>query len=106
MFTGVSIITTTFPDEAQALETARALVEARLAACVHVSPVKSVYRWEGALHEEAEYLLSVKTAAARVPEAAALIRNRHPYDVPELLVAPVAEGDAGYLKWVLGEVMP
>lgn len=103
METGVVIITTTLPSEEQALELARALVEAHLAACVHVSPVTSVYRWEGSLHEDAEYLLSAKVADARANEAIAFIKARHPYDLPEILTTHVIGGDVAYLKWVQRE---
>ncbi len=38
------------------------LVERRLAACVNiVGPIRSVYRWQGEIHNEAEYLLLIKT---------------------------------------------
>ena len=54
----------TTPDEASALRIARTLVEERLAACVNVIPkVTSVYRWEGRVQENDEWLLIIKSAA-------------------------------------------
>jgi periplasmic divalent cation tolerance protein len=103
METGVVIISTTIPSEELALELARALVEAHLAACVQVSPVKSVYRWESSLHVDAEHLLSAKTAAACADKLIAFIKERHPYELPEILQVPVSGGYPAYFEWVKGE---
>ena len=94
------VVTTTLPDQAGALELARELVEARLAACVHVIPITSVYRWEGRLEEQAEWACHVKTTVERVPELFARIQSLHPYQVPEILTLPVGQGNPAYLKWV------
>ena len=96
----VVVVTTTLADQTGALELARALVEARLAACVHVMPITSVYRWEGRLEEQAEWACHIKTTVERAPELYAQIRSLHPYQVPEILTLAVREGDAAYLGWV------
>lgn len=96
----VVVVTTTLADQTGALELARALVEARLAACVHVIPITSVYRWEGRLEEQAEWACHIKTTVERAPELYAQIRSLHPYQVPEILTLAVGEGDAAYLGWV------
>ncbi|MFC5065895.1 divalent-cation tolerance protein CutA [Actinomycetospora atypica] len=96
----VVLCTTDSADEAERL--ARGLVEAHLAACVQiVGPVRSVFRWEGAVSVEAEYQLVVKTA--RVPEATAWIVGNHSYDVPEVIALPVTGGHETYLTWVTDE---
>ncbi len=83
---------------------ARALVEERLAACGSVVPeVTSVYRWRGAVEEEAEALVVLKTATDRVEALTRRARELHPYEVPEILALPVASGDPGYLRWVVEE---
>ena len=98
----VVLVLTTFPtdpDEANAF--ARTLVEERLAACVNVhSPVTSIYRWEGAIEEAVERQLTIKTTTARVEALKARIKELHPYDVPEILVLPIADGGEDYLRWV------
>lgn len=96
----VLITTTDSDDEAGRL--ARGLVEARLAACVQiVGPVRSVFRWEGAVQVEPEYQLVVKTA--RVAEVTDWIVEHHSYDVPEVIALPVVGGHETYLTWVADE---
>ena len=102
----VVLVLTTFPidpDEANAF--ARTLVEERLAACVNVhSAVTSIYRWEGAIEEAVERQLAIKTTTARLEALKARIKELHPYDVPEILVVPIAGGGEEYLRWVMDSV--
>lgn len=82
---------------------AKGLVSARLAACVNVVPgVVSHYRWKGTLHRDPEALLIAKTSAARLPALKRWVEKNHPYEVPEVLALPVADGAGSYLGW-LGE---
>ena len=77
------------------------MVEERLAACAQVTgPVSSVYRWQGEVETAAEWYCHLKTTAERAPALLARIRELHPYDTPEIIALPVAEGDAAYLRWV------
>lgn len=100
----VLLLLCTCPDDAAAAALARALVEARLAACVNRVPaVASTYRWQGQLVEETEALLLIKTTAARYPELAAKILELHPYSIPELIALPVDQGLPEYLGWVISE---
>src|ERR1051326_2625051 len=79
----------------------RALVEIRLAACVNVvGPLRSIYRWQGAIEDATEHLLLVKARAADVPALEAEVRARHSYEVPEILALPVRGGSAAYLQWL------
>ncbi len=97
----------TAPDAEVGARIARALVEERWAACVNLVPgVRSVYRWEGKLEDEAEVLLVVKTRADRVSGLAERLRALHPYDVPELVALPVEQGLEAYLAWVRRESAP
>jgi periplasmic divalent cation tolerance protein len=82
---------------------ARALVEARVAACVNVSAaVQSVYRWKGALESDAEVTLFIKLPAENMPRLRELIAREHPYELPELLAFPAdpALSSAAYQAWV------
>lgn len=88
------------PDQAESL--ARAVVEARLAACVNVLPgVRSVYVWEGELCEDQECTLLIKTATERVEALSARIHELHSYDTPEIVVLETSDAtDAAYRSWV------
>jgi len=80
---------------------ARLLVEAGVAACVNVlGPVRSIYRWNGELCDDLEQQLVIKTRVGRYAALEELLRNEHPYDVPEILALPVAAGGASYLAWL------
>ena len=92
------------PGAAHGQRLARALVEERLAACGSVVPaVTSVYRWEGAIEEEEEALVVLKTTADRVPPLTERALELHPYEVPEILALPVLGGNPGYLDWLTEE---
>ena len=86
---------------------AHALVEARLAACVNiVERIHSVYRWEGKVTDDAEQLLVIKTTDERVPALREELFKRHPYEVPEFVVVPIAETSDAYGAWILQSVAP
>lgn len=103
MSSDVIVVLSTMPPAA-ADAIAETLVGERIAACVNlVGPVRSIYRWDGAVHNEAELLAVIKTTAARRDALIARLRELHPYDVPEILVMPVDHGLAGYLDWVRAE---
>ena len=84
------LVLTNCPDEESANAIALALVEERLAACVNILPrVQSVYRWQGAVESATEIPLFIKSTATNYPALEAAIRNRHPYQVPEIIALPV-----------------
>ena len=92
------------PDEACANRIALAVVEAGLAACVNLLPrVQSVYRWQGAIESASEVPLLIKTTAGRYGELEAAVRKLHPYDVPEIIALPIAQGLPAYLDWLAAE---
>jgi periplasmic divalent cation tolerance protein len=98
----VVLTTTDSADEAERLS--RVLVDARLTACVQIAgPVRSVFRWEGAVSVEEEWQLWLKTDVARVDDLTARLVAEHTYDVPEVLVLPVVGGHGPYLAWVTQE---
>ena len=98
------LLFTNAPDRDVAMRIARALVDARLAACVNVlSGCTSVYRWDGAVETAEEVPMIIKTRAGRYDEVEAAIRRLHPYELPEILAVPVVHGLSEYLEWVAGE---
>ena len=92
------------PDESVAARIAQELVEARLAACVNRLPgMRSVFRWKGALQDEPEVLLAIKTVRSRYEELEMRLKALHPYEVPEIIALPVLAGAAPYLAWLAEE---
>lgn len=103
MSTGVAIVLMTAPDETKAAEIARRLVEERLIACANIFPrVRSIYRWEGKVSDEAETMVMMKIDASRFERVKDRILELHPYGVPEVLALDVDAGNGPYLEWVLG----
>jgi periplasmic divalent cation tolerance protein len=96
----VVLITTATATRDNARAIAEALVEARLAACVHILAADSVYRWRGSVQREPELLLQIKTTAERAAAAQACILSLHAYDLPEVTVTPIIGGSPAYLDWV------
>ena len=99
-------VTTTVGSRPDAEAFARAILDARLAACVQLEEgLTSFYRWEGRDCEEAEVRLTIKTLPSALPGLQALFREKHPYEVPQF-VAWEGQGSDGYADWVRGEVRP
>ncbi|NHA67482.1 divalent-cation tolerance protein CutA [Phycicoccus flavus] len=97
----------TTPDRESALRIARVLVGEGLAACAQVVPgVTSVYVWDGAVQEDDEHLLLVKSTAARFGAIRERVGAEHPYDTPEVLAVPVTDSDTRYASWVRDTVRP
>ena len=97
------IVLTTLPADGGAETLARTLVEERLAACANLlPPMDSIYRWEGAIEQERERQVLLKTSRERLPALWERLRELHPYETPEFLVLGVQDGSDAYLRW-LGE---
>lgn len=84
---------------------AQALVTQHLAACVNITAVDSVYRWKGELCEDREQLLIIKTVKGRVDHVMKEIRKLHSYELPEMIVLPLAGGYPPYLRWLAEETV-
>jgi periplasmic divalent cation tolerance protein len=97
---GAIVVLTTLGADADAAALARTLVDEHLAACVNVLPaMTSVYRWKGAVEQDREQQLVIKTAPAQLPALEARVRELHPYELPEFLVLS-ASGSKAYLDWI------
>lgn len=84
---------------------ARAVVERRLAACVNIVPeVRSIYRWQGAVHDDAEALMIMKTTADRFEALRRAVVDLHSYDVCEIIALPITAGHPPYLDWITSSV--
>jgi periplasmic divalent cation tolerance protein len=103
--TNAKVVLTTVGSSEKAEQLAVALVERRLAACVNiVGPIRSIYRWKGAIEREQEYLLVIKTTTERAAELAAAFDETHPYEVPEHVELSIAGGGEKYLRWLGAQV--
>jgi periplasmic divalent cation tolerance protein len=95
------VVLVTCGSEEEALKIAQSLVEERLAACVNLlSPVRSIYRWEGKICDEREWILIIKTQKKRFEKLEKKVKSLHSYSVPEIIGLSVVEGNPPYLKWV------
>lgn len=99
---GVVLVTAGSKQEAGAI--AHALVDAKLAACVSIMPIQSVYTWQGAVHQDEEWQLMIKTDLSRFPNLEAKIREIHSYELPEIIALPIMQGSKPYLDWIGGQV--
>lgn len=93
------LATTTVATRDQALHLARLLVEEKLAACVQLQAIESVYRWDGVLQQEPEWRLLIKTLESRWPAARQRLLSEHPYELPALTAWPAASTPE-FLHWV------
>lgn len=100
MATGFSLVMTTCADMAEARTLARLLVDERLAACVQIFPIESVYTWEGTVQEAPEVMLLCKIEHDAYPDVEAAIRAAHSYETPEIVEIAIEQGSQAYLGWV------
>jgi periplasmic divalent cation tolerance protein len=95
------VVLVTCGSEEEAMKIANALVEEHLAACVNlVSLIRSIYRWEGKIWDEKEWLLVIKTQKQRFGEVEKKVKSLHSYSVPEIISLPIVEGSSSYLNWL------
>lgn len=101
--TSCHVVLTTLPSRDAAETIARALVDARLAACVQlIDGLRSIYRWQGRIEESAEVQLIAKTTPAASAALVDRLRALHPYDVPEILTLDAAASES-YARWLTEE---
>ena len=80
---------------------AKHLVDARLAACVNITqPIQSIYRWQGKVTEDKEFLLVIKSSRELFDEIKAAVTKLHSYTTPEIICLPIVDGSQDYLQWI------
>ncbi|TAF55527.1 MAG: divalent-cation tolerance protein CutA, partial [Oscillatoriales cyanobacterium] len=94
------VVYVTAGSETEAWTIAQALVTDRLAACVSLTPITSVYRWDGAIQQESEWQLVIKTRRECWDAVQAAIERLHSYEVPECIAVPIVAGTPPYLQWI------
>ena len=102
------VVLVTCSSQEEASRIARAVVSARLAACVNIldSPVRSVYRWKGRIETAMEFLLVIKTRRARLRALESAVAALHSYQTPEFIALPISEGSRKYHSWLEECVRP
>ena len=90
----------TVGSEEEAASIGKKLIEERLAACVNILPVKSVYRWEDSIEEDSEVVMFIKTRSSRAEEVSERVKSLHSYDIPCIVVLPIQQGNPDYLQWI------
>ena len=95
------IIVSTYPDKKILNKTANELVKNRLAACVNITKISSVYSWKGKIEKTSEYLALFKTTQKNSAILKKTIKKMHPYEVPEIAEINVNSINQPYLKWLV-----
>ena len=100
----MKLVITNMPNLKAAEQLAQQLIEARIAACINIlAPCTSIYRWQGKVESTQEFPLLIKTTEMRYQEVQRMIRERHPYELPEIICVAVEDGLPEYLNWVENE---
>jgi periplasmic divalent cation tolerance protein len=101
-----NVVLVTASTEEEAVQIARALVESRLAGCVNIiQGVRSIYRWQGKVEDEAEVLMIMKTRRGLFDELVRRVKDLHSCTVPEIISLPITEGSEQYIEWLDGATL-
>ena len=107
MATDAVVVLVMAPDMDTAAQLGRTLVEEHLAACANIVPgVRSIYRWQEVVHDDAEVLLIIKTTTMAQHHLTQRVLDLHPYDTPEAIVLPIVGGSDSYLRWIGAQITP
>ena len=98
----IQVFTTT-GNRKDAEKIAKKLLENKLAACVQIFPVSSIYRWKGRIDRSREYLCIIKSKRGLYKKIEETIKEIHPYEVPEIISFPISSGSKDYLEWLAEE---
>ncbi len=100
----VLLVLSNLPDQASAKRLADEVIGSRAAACVNIlGGCTSLYRWQGKVETANEVPVLMKTTRTAYPRLEKILREHHPYDLPEIIAVPIAVGLPGYLQWVVQE---
>ena len=93
-------IITTCEKKKDAEKIAKALIEKRLAACIQIMPINSIYWWKEKIEKAKEWILFIKTEKKLYERIESAIKTLHSYETPEIIAMPIIKGDKKYLEWV------
>ena len=95
------VIVSTFPSKQSVTSIANKLVKKKLAACVNITKISSVYTWKGKVENQNEYLALFKTTKKNQSTLKKELKKIHPYDVPEIAEINVESINQPYMKWLV-----
>ena len=95
------VIVSTYPSKNSISKISQELVKSKLAACVNISKISSIYAWKGKIENSSEYLALFKTTEKNKKKLKQKIKETHPYDVPEIAEIDVKSINNSYLKWLV-----
>jgi periplasmic divalent cation tolerance protein len=95
------IILSTYPNKKSLNSVALQLVKLKLAACVNILKISSIYTWKGKVENTTEYLAFFKTTQKNKKKLKEKIKATHPYEVPEIAEINVNSINKSYLKWLV-----
>ena len=95
------IIVSTYPNKKSITKIANELVQNKIAACVNITKISSIYSWQGKIENASEYLVSFKTTQKNKKSLKEKIKTSHPYDVPEIAEINITSINKSYLKWLV-----
>ena len=95
------IIVSTYPNKKSITKIANDLVQNKIAACVNITKISSIYSWQGKIENASEYLVSFKTTQKNKKSLKEKIKTSHPYDVPEIAEINITSINKSYLKWLV-----
>ena len=99
---GIVMVTASSQQEAESI--AAALIQAKLAACVSITPTRSIYTWKGEVYDTEEWQLVIKTDLDQFERLEAKVKSIHSYEVPEIIALPIIKGYQPYLQWISEQV--
>lgn len=98
------VVLVTAASQAEAERIAEALIADRLAACVNLLPIQSIYTWQGEVCRDQEWQLIIKTDLSQFAALETRIRAIHSYETPEMIALPIVAGSQPYLDWIADQV--
>ena len=93
------LLITTVPNQLLAEQIAKALIERKLAACVSIKEIKSIYKWQGTIEENKEYELTIKSLSENLNELTIFLKENITYEVPELIYK-IFDSENSYFQWI------
>lgn len=95
-----SIVLTTAPDIETAKKLSTDIISNKLASCIQIKQIDSIYFWENSICEDKEYQLIIKTKKSLYKDIEKFIQQNHPYKIPQILQVDISDGNKEYLEWL------